>query len=541
MRVLTPLFAALLLFTLAVPAFGGATVEDKAIVGPYCFKLDRFADTWQWRVDSQKDGYFQVSGYDRFFGDAPMTGGGYQTGNLLHLTVVETDWSRGWRCIHAIELDLTTFTGVSDFTWYDETGMPTTYTYINEPFHQVPCTADVDEALPPSRPLAGDEVRVPADPDQVGVMSLTGWHCLKLDSYTDTWRLFFQDLGGGVHQVTGYDTVYTGSAMYGGGMQVGNMLYLSMLESNQPDGMRAIHGAAIDLTTMTGTTSFAWMTYDGTPFVTFLLLPFHEVPCLVGGGMGDQSPSLPGYVRQDPQEDEFALDDEAVKAILGSEFCFKLDSFADTWHWKVDQVTGGYFQVTGWESVISTSTMDGGGWRQGNHVFLSVLSSIASTGQRCFFAIDYDLAVGTGTADFTWTNGDGTSPISYLDLPFHRIDCSPAVAGGAATSILPRDQDGQDRILPVAADLALRAAPNPFNPLTKVAFTLPVACRARLAVYDAAGRQVRLLADELFPAGTSEVAWAGRDDAGRLVASGVYFAVVRAGDLQESTRLLLLK
>ena len=541
MRILTPLFAALLLLTLAVPAFGGGIVEDKAIVGPYCFKLDRFADTWQWRVDSQKDGYFQVTGYDRFFGDAPMTGGGYQTGNLLHLTVVATDWSTGWRCIHAIELDLTTFTGVSDFTWYDQTGMPTIFTYTDEPFHQVPCTNDVDAALPPSRPLAGDEVRVPADPDQVGIMSLTGWHDLQLDSYSDTWHLFFQDLGGGVHQVTGYDTVYTGSAMYGGGMQVGTMLYLTVREAEASSGSRCLHGMALDLTTMTGTSTFIWNDYQETPFVAYFQLPFHEVVPAAAGEAADQPASLPGYVSPGRDVVPVAVDEEALKAILGSEFCFQLDFYSDLWRWKVDQVAGGYFQVTGSNASISGEAMDGGGWRQGNMVYLAVQTARPVSGQRALWAIAFDLGAGTGTADGTWTNVDGAYPYPYFDEPFHRVICSEAAGSGdgIASGMLPVEKEETADARPLGLDVV--ASPNPFNPLTKVAFTLPVATRAQVAVYDAAGRRVRVLADDLFPAGTSEIAWTGRDDAGRMAASGVYFAVVRAGDLQESTRLLLLK
>ncbi|MGD9549064.1 MAG: FlgD immunoglobulin-like domain containing protein [Candidatus Krumholzibacteriia bacterium] len=541
MRVLTPLLSVLLLFTLAVPAFGGTSVEDKAIIGPYCFQMDRFADTWQWRVDSQKDGYFQVTGYDRFFGDAPMTGGGYKTGNLLHLTVAATDWSRGWRCVHAVEIDLTTFTGVSDFTWYDETGMPTTYTYTDEPFHQVPCTNEVDAALPPSRPLAADEVRVPADPAQVGIMSLTGWHDFKLDSYTDTWHLFFQDLGSGVHQVTGYDTVYAGSAMYGGGMQVGTMLYLTVRESEAASGSRCLHGMALDLTTMTGTSTFIWKDYQEAPFVAHWQLPFHEVVPAAEGKGTDQPASLPGYVPPSRDEVPVAVDEEALKSILGSEFCFKMDAYADLWRWKVDQVAGGYFQVTGRNASISGEAMDGGGWRQGNMVYLAVQTARPSSGQRALWAVAFDLAAGTGTADGTWTNVDGAYPYPYFDEPFHRVICSEAAGSGEgiASGMPPVEKEESADARPLGLDVV--ASPNPFNPLTKVAFTLPVAARAQVVVYDAAGRQVRVLADDLFPAGTSEIAWTGRDDAGRAAASGVYFAVVRAGDLRESVRLLLLK
>lgn len=77
---------------------------------------------------------------------------------------------------------------------------------------------------------------------------------------------------------------------------------------------------------------------------------------------------------------------------------------------------------------------------------------------------------------------------------------------------------------PAAPALALGNHPNPFNPATTVSFSLPREGSARLAVYDARGQQVALLADGVFPAGEHEVRWNGRDAGGQAVPSGVYFA-----------------
>lgn len=82
------------------------------------------------------------------------------------------------------------------------------------------------------------------------------------------------------------------------------------------------------------------------------------------------------------------------------------------------------------------------------------------------------------------------------------------------------------------AVLALRPNyPNPFNPQTTVAWDLPRAGRASVAVFDLAGRRVRLLADGEWAAGRHEAVWDGRDAAGMRVASGSYVARLEfAGD-----------
>ena len=63
----------------------------------------------------------------------------------------------------------------------------------------------------------------------------------------------------------------------------------------------------------------------------------------------------------------------------------------------------------------------------------------------------------------------------------------------------------------------------------------------RLAVYDAAGRELTVLIDEVQDAGSHDVRWNGRDRAGKQAVSGVYFYQLRAGSQIERKRMVLLK
>ena len=54
--------------------------------------------------------------------------------------------------------------------------------------------------------------------------------------------------------------------------------------------------------------------------------------------------------------------------------------------------------------------------------------------------------------------------------------------------------------------------------------TLPARSLSSVRVYDVAGRLVRTLVEGNLDAGPHEIVWDGTDDAGRRVASGVYFA-----------------
>jgi hypothetical protein len=92
-----------------------------------------------------------------------------------------------------------------------------------------------------------------------------------------------------------------------------------------------------------------------------------------------------------------------------------------------------------------------------------------------------------------------------------------------------------------AAVLSARAYPNPFNPATTIALTIPRAGEVSLKVYDLRGALVRTLVAGEMPAGTHQVVWDGTSDAGRAVASGIYFYETRARDAVSLGKLTLVK
>lgn len=85
------------------------------------------------------------------------------------------------------------------------------------------------------------------------------------------------------------------------------------------------------------------------------------------------------------------------------------------------------------------------------------------------------------------------------------------------------------------------AVPNPFNPRTTLRFDLPTAGNACLAVYDIAGRLVKILVDGEAAAGGHEAVWDGRDASGREVGSGTYLARLEYGGKVESIRMVLIR
>lgn len=104
------------------------------------------------------------------------------------------------------------------------------------------------------------------------------------------------------------------------------------------------------------------------------------------------------------------------------------------------------------------------------------------------------------------------------------------------------DAGDPDRLDVVRAFHLRQNAPNPFNPVTTIEFAVPAPGRVALRIYDTRGQLVRTLLDTQFAAPKHDrVAWDGRDDAGKVVSSGVYFYKLETADQTATRKMLLLK
>ncbi|MFA6457287.1 MAG: T9SS type A sorting domain-containing protein, partial [Bacteroidota bacterium] len=78
--------------------------------------------------------------------------------------------------------------------------------------------------------------------------------------------------------------------------------------------------------------------------------------------------------------------------------------------------------------------------------------------------------------------------------------------------------------------------PNPFNPETNIEFHIPQNGFVTLKIYDALGREVALLVNDVMNAGV----YTAKFDGSRL-SSGVYYCRMTAGGSSAMKKMLLLK
>lgn len=217
-----------------------------------------------------------------------------------------------------------------------------------------------------------------------------------------------------------------------------------------------------------------------------------------------------------------------------------------------------------WGPARRVALYDGAGWQPLGGEFDDDVTHLVAHGGYLFAAGDFDrvdevqargLAMWTGS---TWMPvGSGvTGPLSgrvtdlasagdnlWLCGSFRR-------AGGQVSSGLacwsgdPASLAAMSGVpaAPAPANAMLKPAwPNPFNPRTELAFTLPAPGHARLDIHDARGARIRQLVDEVLAAGEQRSTWDGLDEAGRPVPSGAYFARLEVGSTVETGKLVLVR
>jgi hypothetical protein len=96
--------------------------------------------------------------------------------------------------------------------------------------------------------------------------------------------------------------------------------------------------------------------------------------------------------------------------------------------------------------------------------------------------------------------------------------------------------------MPVRFEL-FQNAPNPFNPVTSISFSVPdgEGSFLSLVIYDTRGKKIVTAAEGIYPAGWHTVVWNGKDSRGAPVGSGLYFYELRVGEEVWRRKMTLLR
>ena len=83
--------------------------------------------------------------------------------------------------------------------------------------------------------------------------------------------------------------------------------------------------------------------------------------------------------------------------------------------------------------------------------------------------------------------------------------------------------------------------PNPFNPVTNIMYYLPERDAAIVKIFDALGREIRVLDNGNKESGYHTVRWDGKDGYGKQVSAGIYLYQLQAGRYIQTNKMVLIK
>jgi len=124
------------------------------------------------------------------------------------------------------------------------------------------------------------------------------------------------------------------------------------------------------------------------------------------------------------------------------------------------------------------------------------------------------------------------------------------------TSLIPFDPEVSDTVTltwnPINADNNLVVNdsrlmgnyPNPFNPSTKITFSLNTETNepAKLVIYNLKGQLIKTyLINPSTDQSSNSITWNGTNDSGKPVSSGTYYYTLKHGDITDTKKMVLLK
>ena len=162
---------------------------------------------------------------------------------------------------------------------------------------------------------------------------------------------------------------------------------------------------------------------------------------------------------------------------------------------------------------------------------------------------------GTYTYSAATYYNDAATGSKVVSMPYDFMDIYSAPGGDKANASLPARARVLEKVLalfgvegdpldvthvPGLRQLGLKNYPNPFNPTTRIEYTMPKAGHLSLKVFNVRGELVKTLIDEHIESSGS-IMWDGTDDHDAKVSSGIYFYEARTAGQVKVKKMALVK
>jgi photosystem II stability/assembly factor-like uncharacterized protein len=201
--------------------------------------------------------------------------------------------------------------------------------------------------------------------------------------------------------------------------------------------------------------------------------------------------------------------------------------------------------AVGKNGIILRSMNSGINWHIQNSLTSVNLNSVeysVNNTSRIYAVGDSGVILKTMNSGVNW-GFQQSNTTENLNSTFFYLDDNTGYAVGNNGTILKTTDGGgvitslnnEVSILPDEFKL-LQNFPNPFNPTTKIKFSLPLKSTVTLRVFDISGKEVSVLVNGVLALGSHEVKFDAKD-----LSSGIYFYTLKAGEISLTKKMILMK
>jgi aminopeptidase N len=169
--------------------------------------------------------------------------------------------------------------------------------------------------------------------------------------------------------------------------------------------------------------------------------------------------------------------------------------------------------------------------REGNLYDVSMTLTQTTNTNPVFFTMPVDVKIATKSGDTTF-NVLNNSQVQNFAFIVH--DEPVALTLDPANKIL-KEKVGDEPTEVITFRLE-QNYPNPFNPSTKITYHIKEYGSVVLKIYDVSGREIQSLVNQKQKPGTYDVKFTPVN-----IASGVYYYVLKAGDLKDSKKMVYIR
>ena len=198
--------------------------------------------------------------------------------------------------------------------------------------------------------------------------------------------------------------------------------------------------------------------------------------------------------------------------------------------YSTNSITVSYSDIQYGQNSILTNNNGTLNWLEGN---LDDDPLFMNTGDHPYSLQDLSPCINMGIPDTTG-----------LNLPEFDLAGNPRVYGGRIDMGAYENQNVvvnvNNEIIPLLTELK-QNCPNPFNPETKISFSIPEYSKVDLSIYNIKSQKVKELVKNQLSAGQHSVIWDGKDNHNNPVSSGIYLYKLKTNNYEKTKKMILLR